>query len=65
MPKPIFDSRGNKYSYREKGKDVPVYVVFAKSEITAHRRLSELLTKLNLSVILDNIELINETIENE
>lgn len=65
MNEPIFDSRGVEFKFLEKGKDKPVYIVYAKNEDVAKKKLKTYLGKICAAGIFDNMELIERGVENE
>lgn len=56
MAKPIVDLSGDKFQYKEKGKDKPVYVIHAKSEKQAYKKLVTYLDRSGILHILENME---------
>ena len=49
MAKPLVDLSGNEYKYKQKGKDIPVYTIFAKDEKRAIKELTKFLNKVGIS----------------
>ena len=49
MNKPLVDLSGNKYEFKQKGKSLPVYTVYAKNEVKAIKELTKLIKNFGLS----------------
>lgn len=49
MSKPIVDLNGEKYEFKQKGTDKPIYTVYAKSEAKAVKQLTKFIERLGLT----------------
>ena len=47
--KPLVDLSGNEYKYKQKGRDAPVYSIFAKDEKKAIKELTKLVSMFGLT----------------